>query len=230
MGLLQLRAQASQPRPKPDCLSVSSGYATDQFVLGVPFGHRRPDFVPTGLHVARVRERASSWARQADERPEVTMASHRDLLFPLYIRSSGSVERTYQSSAPGGCTYQSSTPEGCTYQSSAPEGCTHQSSAPEGCTHQSSAPEGCTYQSSAPEGCTHQSSAPEGCTYQSSAPEGCTYPNHARRISAFDDRDDSQLVRRLALLPRGGGRRRIRSDGGCTAAFGCLNPRGDPKW
>ncbi|TYK03544.1 retrotransposon protein, putative, Ty3-gypsy subclass [Cucumis melo var. makuwa] len=38
---------------QPDCLSVSSGYATDQFVLGVPLGHRRPDFVPTGAHVAR---------------------------------------------------------------------------------------------------------------------------------------------------------------------------------
>ncbi|KAA0062712.1 hypothetical protein E5676_scaffold132G00340 [Cucumis melo var. makuwa] len=47
---------------QPDCLSVFSGYATDQFVLGVPFGHRRPDFVPTGSHVAPVRERASSWA------------------------------------------------------------------------------------------------------------------------------------------------------------------------
>ncbi|KAA0033477.1 hypothetical protein E6C27_scaffold261G00070 [Cucumis melo var. makuwa] len=32
-----------------------------QFVLGVPSGHRRPDFVPTGAHVARVRERASYW-------------------------------------------------------------------------------------------------------------------------------------------------------------------------
>uniref|UniRef100_A0A9I9EKK5 Uncharacterized protein n=1 Tax=Cucumis melo TaxID=3656 RepID=A0A9I9EKK5_CUCME len=39
---------------QPDCLSVSSRYATDQFVLGVPLGHRRPDFVPTGSHVARV--------------------------------------------------------------------------------------------------------------------------------------------------------------------------------
>ncbi|KAA0064141.1 pol protein [Cucumis melo var. makuwa] len=47
---------------QPDCLSVSSEYATYQFVLGVPLGHRRPDFVPTGSHVARVRERASSWA------------------------------------------------------------------------------------------------------------------------------------------------------------------------
>ncbi|KAA0059243.1 gag protease polyprotein [Cucumis melo var. makuwa] len=34
----------------------------DQFVLGVPLGHRRPDFVPTGAHVACVRERASYWA------------------------------------------------------------------------------------------------------------------------------------------------------------------------
>ncbi|KAA0049822.1 reverse transcriptase [Cucumis melo var. makuwa] len=48
---------------QPDCLSVSSGYATDQFVLGVPLGHQRPDFVRTGSHVARVRKRASSWAR-----------------------------------------------------------------------------------------------------------------------------------------------------------------------
>ncbi|KAA0064153.1 pol protein [Cucumis melo var. makuwa] len=46
---------------QPDCLSVSFGYATDQFVLGVPLGHRRPDFVPMGAHVARVRERASYW-------------------------------------------------------------------------------------------------------------------------------------------------------------------------
>ncbi|KAA0038061.1 uncharacterized protein E5676_scaffold237G001290 [Cucumis melo var. makuwa] len=33
----------------------------DQYVLGAPSGRRRPDFVPTGAHVARVRERASSW-------------------------------------------------------------------------------------------------------------------------------------------------------------------------
>ncbi|KAA0041807.1 hypothetical protein E6C27_scaffold67G001800 [Cucumis melo var. makuwa] len=38
----------------PDCLSVSSGFATDQYVLGAPSGHRRPDFVPTRAHVARV--------------------------------------------------------------------------------------------------------------------------------------------------------------------------------
>ncbi|KAA0061228.1 hypothetical protein E5676_scaffold157G00600 [Cucumis melo var. makuwa] len=46
----------------PDCLSVSSGYAIDQFVLGVPLGYRRPDFVPMGSLVVRVREHASSWA------------------------------------------------------------------------------------------------------------------------------------------------------------------------
>ncbi|KAA0033343.1 hypothetical protein E6C27_scaffold845G001660 [Cucumis melo var. makuwa] len=32
-----------------------------QYVLGAPPGHRRPDFVPTRAHVARVRERASFW-------------------------------------------------------------------------------------------------------------------------------------------------------------------------
>ncbi|KAA0038060.1 hypothetical protein E5676_scaffold237G001300 [Cucumis melo var. makuwa] len=42
------------------CLSVSPGFATDQYDLGAPSGRRRPDFVPTGAHVARVRERASS--------------------------------------------------------------------------------------------------------------------------------------------------------------------------
>ncbi|TYK23856.1 hypothetical protein E5676_scaffold419G00270 [Cucumis melo var. makuwa] len=49
-------------RLQPDCLSVSSGYATYQFVLGVPLGSPKTRFVPTGSHVARVRERASSWA------------------------------------------------------------------------------------------------------------------------------------------------------------------------
>ncbi|TYK04700.1 hypothetical protein E5676_scaffold76994G00010 [Cucumis melo var. makuwa] len=48
---------------QPDCLSVSSGFATDQYVLGAPSGRRRPDSVPTGVHVARVRERASYWAK-----------------------------------------------------------------------------------------------------------------------------------------------------------------------
>ncbi|KAA0049747.1 hypothetical protein E5676_scaffold106G00680 [Cucumis melo var. makuwa] len=44
---------------QPDCLSVSSGFATDQYVLGAPSGHQRPDSVSMGAHVARVRERAS---------------------------------------------------------------------------------------------------------------------------------------------------------------------------
>ncbi|TYK04279.1 hypothetical protein E5676_scaffold3793G00010 [Cucumis melo var. makuwa] len=44
-----------------DCLSVSSGFATDHYVLGAPSGHRRPDFVPMGAHVARVPERANYW-------------------------------------------------------------------------------------------------------------------------------------------------------------------------
>ncbi|KAA0046975.1 hypothetical protein E5676_scaffold68G001330 [Cucumis melo var. makuwa] len=44
-----------------DCLSVSSGYTTDQFVLGVPLGSPKTSYVHLGSHVARVRERASSW-------------------------------------------------------------------------------------------------------------------------------------------------------------------------
>ncbi|KAA0041923.1 hypothetical protein E5676_scaffold306G001200 [Cucumis melo var. makuwa] len=46
---------------KPDCLSVSSGFVTGQYVLGAPSGHRRPYYVPTEAHVARVRKRASYW-------------------------------------------------------------------------------------------------------------------------------------------------------------------------
>ncbi|TYK00242.1 hypothetical protein E5676_scaffold2199G00020 [Cucumis melo var. makuwa] len=49
-------------RSQPDCLSVSSGYTTDQFVLGVPLGSLKTSYVPLGSHVARVWERASSWA------------------------------------------------------------------------------------------------------------------------------------------------------------------------
>ncbi|KAA0048464.1 hypothetical protein E5676_scaffold600G00670 [Cucumis melo var. makuwa] len=52
-------SSASTGSSQPDCLSVSSGFATDQYVLGAPLGHRRPDSVLTGAHVARVRERAS---------------------------------------------------------------------------------------------------------------------------------------------------------------------------
>ncbi|KAA0032430.1 hypothetical protein E6C27_scaffold1876G00050 [Cucumis melo var. makuwa] len=47
-------------RSQPDCLSVSSGYTTDQFALGVLFGSSKISYVPPGSHVARVRERASS--------------------------------------------------------------------------------------------------------------------------------------------------------------------------
>ncbi|KAA0052822.1 hypothetical protein E6C27_scaffold773G00160 [Cucumis melo var. makuwa] len=50
-----------QDRSQPDCLSVSSGYTTDQFVLGVPLGSPKTSYVPPGSHVPRVRERASSW-------------------------------------------------------------------------------------------------------------------------------------------------------------------------
>ncbi|KAA0032408.1 pol protein [Cucumis melo var. makuwa] len=51
----------SSPHRAPDCLSVFFGYATDQHALGVPSRHQRPDFVPTGAHVASVQERASYW-------------------------------------------------------------------------------------------------------------------------------------------------------------------------
>ena len=46
---------------QPDYLNVSFGFAIDQYVLDAPSGHRRLDSVPTGAHVARVRERASYW-------------------------------------------------------------------------------------------------------------------------------------------------------------------------
>ncbi|KAA0064257.1 hypothetical protein E5676_scaffold119G001640 [Cucumis melo var. makuwa] len=56
---------------QPDCLSVSSGFATDQYVLGAPSEHRRPDSVPTGAHVthveAGVRARAS-WRETRSDR------------------------------------------------------------------------------------------------------------------------------------------------------------------
>ncbi|TYK28667.1 ty3-gypsy retrotransposon protein [Cucumis melo var. makuwa] len=35
-------------------------FREDYIVLGVPSGHRRPDFVPTGSHVARVQERVEA--------------------------------------------------------------------------------------------------------------------------------------------------------------------------
>ncbi|KAA0050698.1 hypothetical protein E6C27_scaffold673G001870 [Cucumis melo var. makuwa] len=52
---------------EPICLSLSRERTLvlctyfDQYVLGALSGHRRPDSVPTGAHVARVRERASYW-------------------------------------------------------------------------------------------------------------------------------------------------------------------------
>ncbi|KAA0037779.1 hypothetical protein E5676_scaffold1784G00150 [Cucumis melo var. makuwa] len=42
-----------------DCLSVSSGYTTDQFVLGVPLGSPKTNYAPSGSHVTCVRECAS---------------------------------------------------------------------------------------------------------------------------------------------------------------------------
>ncbi|TYK27703.1 hypothetical protein E5676_scaffold225G00350 [Cucumis melo var. makuwa] len=48
-------------RSQPDCLSVSSGYTTHQFVLGVPLGLSKTSYVPPGSHVTRVWEHASSW-------------------------------------------------------------------------------------------------------------------------------------------------------------------------
>ncbi|KAA0060491.1 hypothetical protein E5676_scaffold119G00860 [Cucumis melo var. makuwa] len=50
-------------RSQPDCLSVSFGYATDQFVLDVLLGSPKTSYIPPGSHVARVRERTSSWAK-----------------------------------------------------------------------------------------------------------------------------------------------------------------------
>uniref|UniRef100_A0A9I9E6E6 Uncharacterized protein n=1 Tax=Cucumis melo TaxID=3656 RepID=A0A9I9E6E6_CUCME len=59
-------------------------------VLGVPRDTEDQSYVPTGAHVARVRERARDWRtrqgqRQAGERPEVTVASHRDFCFRLFL-------------------------------------------------------------------------------------------------------------------------------------------------
>ncbi|TYK23822.1 hypothetical protein E5676_scaffold162G00230 [Cucumis melo var. makuwa] len=49
-------------RSQPDCLSVSFGYTTDQIVLGDPLGSPKTSYVHPRSHVARVRERVSSWA------------------------------------------------------------------------------------------------------------------------------------------------------------------------
>ncbi|KAA0046462.1 hypothetical protein E5676_scaffold1251G00540 [Cucumis melo var. makuwa] len=50
-------------RSQPDCLSVSSGYTTEQIVLGVLLRSPKTSYVPSRSHIARVRERASSWAK-----------------------------------------------------------------------------------------------------------------------------------------------------------------------
>ena len=39
-----------------DCLSVSFGYAKDQFVLGVPLGSLKTRYVSTEPQIVRVRE------------------------------------------------------------------------------------------------------------------------------------------------------------------------------
>ncbi|TYK30018.1 hypothetical protein E5676_scaffold587G00230 [Cucumis melo var. makuwa] len=36
-------------RSQPDCLSVSSGYTTDQFVLGVPLGSPKTSYCSSGI-------------------------------------------------------------------------------------------------------------------------------------------------------------------------------------
>ncbi|KAA0035638.1 hypothetical protein E5676_scaffold455G001130 [Cucumis melo var. makuwa] len=64
-------------RSQPDCLRVSFGYTTDQFVLGVLLGSPNTNYVPPGSHVARVRERASSWAKVKVE--ESCRATKKDL-------------------------------------------------------------------------------------------------------------------------------------------------------
>nr|ADN33999.1 hypothetical protein [Cucumis melo subsp. melo] len=75
---------------QPDCLSVSSGFATDQYVLGAPSEHRRPDSVPMGVHVARVRKRASYWvevgvrARASWRATRSDRAEPYEFLLPLY--------------------------------------------------------------------------------------------------------------------------------------------------
>ncbi|KAA0059544.1 hypothetical protein E5676_scaffold1193G00470 [Cucumis melo var. makuwa] len=48
---------------QPDCLSVSFGYTKDEIVLGFPLGSPKTRYVPRGSQIARVRERASSWAK-----------------------------------------------------------------------------------------------------------------------------------------------------------------------
>ncbi|KAA0067469.1 hypothetical protein E6C27_scaffold40G001480 [Cucumis melo var. makuwa] len=42
--------------------NIDFGYTIDQIVLDIPLGSPKTSYVPPGSHVARVRERASSWA------------------------------------------------------------------------------------------------------------------------------------------------------------------------
>ncbi|TYK13926.1 hypothetical protein E5676_scaffold832G001250 [Cucumis melo var. makuwa] len=62
------RSCTARPEPpfsghsQPDCLSVSFGYTTDQFVLGVSFGSPKTRYVLTGSQIARARKHASSGA------------------------------------------------------------------------------------------------------------------------------------------------------------------------
>ncbi|KAA0053182.1 hypothetical protein E6C27_scaffold1192G00030 [Cucumis melo var. makuwa] len=60
---------------QPDCFSISSGFATDQYVLGAPSGHRRPDSVSMEAHVTRARVGAevrarASWRATRSDRGE----------------------------------------------------------------------------------------------------------------------------------------------------------------
>ncbi|KAA0053958.1 hypothetical protein E6C27_scaffold13771G00010 [Cucumis melo var. makuwa] len=48
-------------RSQPDYLSVSFGYTTNQFILGVLLGSPKTSYVPSRSQIARVRECASSW-------------------------------------------------------------------------------------------------------------------------------------------------------------------------
>ncbi|KAA0037396.1 DNA/RNA polymerases superfamily protein [Cucumis melo var. makuwa] len=66
---------------QPDCLSVSSEFATNQYVLGALSGHRRPDSVPTEAYVARVWEPASYWVgaeRSHEEHLRIVLQTLRD--------------------------------------------------------------------------------------------------------------------------------------------------------
>uniref|UniRef100_A0A9I9EJQ4 Uncharacterized protein n=1 Tax=Cucumis melo TaxID=3656 RepID=A0A9I9EJQ4_CUCME len=54
LGSVDMIQVIRQDCSQPDCLSVSSGYTTDQFVLGVLLGSSKTSYVPPRSHVARV--------------------------------------------------------------------------------------------------------------------------------------------------------------------------------